>query len=266
MKDDKKVVLITGASSGIGLSTAKKFIEQGYIVYGIGRKIFELDGLNYIKLDLRDYEVVNNTIKEIVAKEGKIDIVISNAGLGISGPVEMAEVNEIKKIMDVNFLGSVNIVKAVLPYMRERQKGRIVCTSSVGSFVALPFQAFYSASKAALDTFVDATRSEVKAFGVEIFSVHPGDVSTGFTGARTKQPLDTDNPYATTCEKCVGQMEKDEQGGMSADYVADKIYKIATKKHYKLRNVIGPKYKLFTFLLNLMPRKMKEWAVRKMYF
>ncbi len=261
-----KVVLITGASSGIGLATAKEFVLAGAKVYGIGRKHINIDGMTYIQCDVRDEEGMSKVVHDIVEKEGHIDILISNAGIGISGPVENATLAEIKRIMDINFIGSVIAVKAVLPYMRERGCGRIVCVSSVGSMVALPFQSFYTASKAALDGFVDGVRSEIKSFGIEIFCVHPGDVKTGFTATRVKQEIDETNPYSNVCDKCVGHMERDEQSGMAPEYVAGKIYKTATRRGYKLRNVIGCKYKLFMFLLNLMPRKMKEWAVRKMYF
>lgn len=264
--NDNKVVLITGVSSGIGTEVAKKFIDNGYTVYGIGRKDFTMENLNYIQVDLREYDKVKEELDKILIKEGKIDIVINNAGMGISGPVENTDINDVNKIMDINFVSIVNIVKLVLPSMRERGQGRIVCVSSVGSMVALPFQAFYSASKSALDTFVDATRSEIKNFGVQILSVHPGDVKTGFTSAREKFVMEESNPYKDTCEKCVGQMEKDEQGGMTPTYVANKIYKISVKKRFKLRNVIGNKYKFFMFVLNLLPRKLKEWAVRLMYF
>ncbi len=261
-----KVVLITGVSSGIGLATAKRFVAEGAKVYGIGRREMSIDGVAYFQSDVRDEDRINEIVKDIVAKEGRIDILISNAGMGISGPVENATIDEIKKIMDVNFLGSVIAVKAVLPYMRERGCGRIVCVSSMGSLVALPFQSFYTASKTALDGFVDGLRSEIKMFGVQAICVHPGDVKTGFTSAREKGAIDPNNPYAELCERAVGHMERDEQSGMTSEYAGDKLYKIATRRRIKLRNVIGSKYKLFNFLLNLMPRKMREWAVRKMYF
>ena len=172
---------------------------------------------------------------EILQKEGRLDIVISNAGMGISGPVEDAKFSDIQRIININFLGSVNVVKAVLPIMRTQGYGKIICTSSVASFVPLPFQAFYSASKSALDSFVDATRSEVKSFGIDIMCVHPGDVRTGFTLARDKQELKEDSPYRQICNNCVGHMEKDEQSGMTADYVANKIYNQSLKNGYKCR-------------------------------
>ena len=263
---ENKVVFITGVSSGIGLAVAKKFIDCGSIVYGVGRKDFELAGLNYSKVDITNFDNIKSEIDKVSKKEGKIDIVISNAGMGISGPVEYATSEEIEKIFDINLIGSANVIRAVLPVLRTQGYGRIVCTSSVGSYVALPFQAFYSASKAGLDALVDATRSEVKAFGVEILCVHPGDVKTGFTGARKKQELAEGNPYKKICDNAISSMEKDEQGGMPPEYVANKIVKIATKKGYKTRNIIGGKYKFFTFALSLLPRKVQEWAVRKMYF
>ncbi len=266
MKNDKKVVVITGVSSGIGEACVSRFLDAGYTVYGFGRKDYHRDGLHYSKLDITKPDGVRDYIDSVIADEGKIDILISNVGMGISGPVEEATVSDIQQITNVNFLGSVYVIQAVLPHMRRQGFGTIVCISSVGSFVPLPFQAFYSATKSALDTLVDATRSEVKQFGVKIVCVHPGDVKTGFTGARHKQNMDENNPYKNVCEHCVSAMERDEQSGMTPDYVASKIYKVATKRNPKLRNVIGGKYKLFTFLLNIMPRRMREWAVRKMYF
>ena len=264
--DNNKVVVITGASSGIGAACVKEFLAAGYTVYGFGRKEYCMEGLKYSQLDITDSDAVKRYIDGVVAETGKIDVLISNVGMGISGAVENATVKDIKQITDVNFLGSVYVIQAVLPHMRAAGCGRIVCTSSVGSFVPLPFQAFYSATKSALDTLVDALRSEVKQFGIKVICVHPGDVKTGFTGARHKQDMDDNDPYKVICEHCVGAMERDEQSGMTPEYVASKIYKVATKRNPKLRNVIGGKYKLFTFLLSVMPRRMREWAVRKMYF
>ena len=259
---EKKVIFITGASSGFGLSLAKQLIDAGHIVYGVGRKDFQLDGLNYSICDVSDFDNIKEIIDNIVEKEGRIDIAVSNAGIGISGAVEHTPVEDAKRIMDVNFLGSFNVIKAVLPHLRKLNNGRIVFTSSIASYVPIPFQAFYSASKAALDSLIVATRSEVIDYNIKLISVQPADANTGFTDARKKS--ETSDGYSA-CEKSITAMEKGEKNGLSSDKVAKVMYKMCFKKHPPLRVVVGAKYKFLTGILKLLPARMREWAVRKFY-
>ena len=261
-----KVVLITGCSSGIGLKLASKFIENGYVTYGMARRDVTLPNLRYVKGDVTKFEDCKDVLKKIIEEQGHIDILINNAGMGISGPIEYAGEEEAKRIMDVNFYGAWHIIKATLPNMREKNSGTIVNISSFASFTPIPFQAFYSASKSALDSLSGALRSEVKGFNIKVATIHPGDVKTGFTGAREKNTLADADPYARICNNAVSQMEKDEQGGMDADYVAGVIYKIAVSKNPRLKTIVGNKYKFFNFALNLLPLRLREWAVRAMYF
>jgi len=259
---DKKVVFITGASSGFGLSLTKQLLDNGHIVYGIGRKDFELSNLNYEKCDVSDYTHVKNIVGQIIEKEGHIDIVVANAGIGISGPVEHTSIEDAKRIMDVNFFGVFHTIKAVLPHFRARNNGRIVVTSSIASYVPIPFQAFYSASKSAIDSLIVATRSEVIDYNIKITSIQPADAKTGFTNARTKS---TNNEGYKTCEKSIKAMEKGEQNGLTSDKVAKVMYKVCFKKHPPIRVVVGSKYKFLTGILKLLPARTREWAVRKFY-
>ena len=263
---DKKVVLVTGCSSGIGLELVKLFIDNGYITYGVARREVNLPNLNYIPCDVTDFEECKLVIDKIIEEQGQIDILINNAGMGISGPIEYANKAEVRKIFDVNFFGAWNMMRGILPYMREKRKGNIVNVSSVASYVDIPFQAFYSASKSALDSLSASLRSEVKEFGINVVTVHPGDAKTGFTGAREKNELKGSDPYASTCNSSIAQMEKDEQNGMESKDVAKVIFKTAIKDKPKLRTIVGFKYKVFSALLYLMPLRLREWAVRKMYF
>lgn len=259
---DKKVVLITGASSGFGLSLAKMMIDNGHIVYGVGRKDFGLSGLNYQKCDVSNFDEVNNLVNNIIEKEGRLDIAVANAGIGISGPVEHTLVEDAHRIMDVNFFGVFNVIKAVLPHFRAFNRGRIVVTSSIASYVPIPFQAFYSASKSAIDSLICATRSEVNDYNIHITSIQPADARTGFTDARTKSSVD--DGYQA-CKKSITAMEKGERNGLTSEKVASVMYKVCFKKRPPLRVVVGAKYKFLTGILKLLPQRTREWAVRKFY-
>lgn len=263
---DKKVVLISGVSSGIGLELAKKFINNNYIVYGVGRRDFSLSGLHYIKKDITKEESIIEIIDLIVKREKQIDIFINNAGMGISGPVEYTKKADIENIFNVNLHSAVFFIQNILPVMRKQQHGKIIFVSSVASDISIPFQVFYSVTKSGIDKLAEGLRSEVHSFNIQICTVNPGDTATAFTAVREKQILKENNPYFKNNNNSIKQMERDEQNGMKASYVANKIYKCAIKKKMPLKKIIGIKYKLICFLINCMPKRMREWCVRKIYF
>ena len=163
-----RIVVITGASSGIGNSTAEYFLSKGDVVYGLSRRIL---GKSFAELrcDITNEEEVLDCVKQIINKEGRIDVLINNAGMGISGPVETTKLQDAKKIFDVNFFGCINVINAVLPYMRKEKRGTIINISSVASPISIPFQSFYSASKAAVDSLTFALRAEVADFNIKVF-------------------------------------------------------------------------------------------------
>lgn len=258
---EKKVVLITGVSSGIGLELAKKFIKNGNIVYGVSRKPFSLEGLTHIICDVSSLEQCQNAIRNVVKNEGKIDILINNAGMGISGSIENTSEQDARKIYDVNFFGTFFMCKAALPFLRE-SKGRIINVSSVASKFYIPFQGFYSATKASIDAISAAMRAETKPYGVRITNVLPGDTKTSFTANRVKQD---DGVYNERYISSVGKMEHDEQNGMSSEYVAKVIYKVATKRRPPLTKTVGIPYKILLFLSKILPNRFIEWVVSKMY-
>lgn len=256
-----KVVVITGVSSGIGLQLAKKFIESGDKVYGLSRHEFELEGLNHIVCDISVSEECENAIEKIVKLEGKINLLINNAGMGIAGSVENTIEIDAKKIFDVNFFGTFYMCKYGLKYLRKSQ-GRIVNISSVASKLSIPYQAFYSASKASIDAISAGIRAEAKQFGVKVITILPGDTKTGFTAARVKHD---DGVYDKNFKKSIERMEKDEQNGMSSEYVAKVIFKMATKKHPPIYKTVGVQYKIFLFLAKILPVRFVEWIVSKLY-
>lgn len=259
----KKVAIVTGASSGIGLAVSKKLLSLGYTVYGISRRGTSAEGVYSLAAEITDEKAVTAAIDSVYEAEGQIDLLINNAGMGISGPVEFTDTEDMKQIMEVNFYGQVFCAKAVLPYMRERGTGRIVCTSSVAAPIAIPYQAFYSTSKAAVSAMALALRNEVKSFGIDVCAVMPGDASTGFTDARKKQSAG--DAIYTHNQSAVAAMEKDERGGMTPDDVAAVIVKAATVRNPKPLFTAGAKYKVFVFLFKILPARLAYWIVGKMY-
>lgn len=258
-----KTAVVTGASSGIGFEVCRLLAGRGWRVYGCSRRGTAPNGVTGVALDVTDEPAVQKAFAAVAAEAGGIDLLINNAGFGISGPVEFTDAEDARRQMEVNFIGQFICAKAVLPYMRAQGSGRIVCTSSVAAPIAIPYQAFYSAGKAAVNSLVCALRNEVREFGITVCAVLPGDAATGFTAARRKTSAGDD--VYTRCGSAVAAMEKDEQGGMTPAYVAGKVAAAAERKNPPPMTVIGAKYKLFMGLFRLLPYRFAYWIVGKMY-
>lgn len=256
------VVVISGASSGIGESTAKYFSNKGDKVYSLSRRIKQDKDITYLSCDITDINQIKESIKKIIELEGKIDLLINNAGMGISGAVEYHSEDEINKIINVNLVGLVNLTKEVIPYLR-KSKGIIINISSVAGILAIPFQAMYSASKAAIISFSDALKNELRPFKVRVTSVLPGDTKTGFTEAREKS-LDH-NEYGNRINNSVSKMEKDEQKGVSPIKVSKVIYKVSKKKNPNTYYIVGFSYKLLVFLSRILPKRLVNYILYKLY-
>lgn len=261
----EKVVIITGGSSGIGLCAARALQRKGCRVYELSRRARDTgDAIVHLQTDVTDEVQVRAAVAEIVRREGRIDVLINNAGFGISGAVEFTETAEAKHQFEVNFFGMVNMNRAVLPIMREHGGGRILNMSSVAAPIAIPFQAYYSASKAAVRTYSLALASEVKPFGIEVCVIMPGDIHTGFTAAREKNPAG-DDVYSGRIARSVAVMEHDEETGMTAEAAGDFLCRRALQKRVGLIYTIGGKYKAFVFLTRLLPTRLMTYIVGKIY-
>ena len=264
-KNEKKVVVITGASSGIGLATAKYFNENNYIVYNLSRRSAGEKRINSIACDITNIEQVKEAIKKIVDKEQKIDVLINNAGFGISGSIENQDMLEIKKQFEVNFFGAVNVTQQVLPIMRKQGFGKIINTSSVAGIIPIPFQSFYCATKSSLEIWAKALRLEVKPFNIQVCNVLVGDTKTGFTNVREKTSVEKEGVYAKTVEKSVLKMEKDEQNGKDPITVSKVMLSLANKRKMPPTKTVGALYKLLLVLQKFLPQKFMLWVVSKMY-
>lgn len=259
-----KIAIVTGGTSGIGLWTARSLRDLGNKVYVVSRHPFTEKGLHHICADVADEAQTLAAAREVLEHEGRIDLLVNCAGFGISGAVEFTELAAAKKQLDVNFFGTVNMTKAVLGPMREQGAGRIVNISSVAAPAAIPFQAYYSAAKSAINTYTLALRNEVRPYGVTLTAIQPGDIATGFTAAREKSELG-DDVYGGRVRRSVAGMEKDEQNGMKPETAGRYIAKIAEKKHVAPVYTIGLGYKCLSVLLKLLPLRFSNWLVGLLY-
>ena len=262
---EASVAVITGGSSGIGLNAARALRDRGLNVYELSRRAENAEpGVTHLQADVTDETQVNAAVAEILRREGRIDILINNAGFGISGAIEFTPPQEARRQFDVNFFGMVNMNRAVLPVMRQQGGGRIVNMSSVAAPIAIPFQAYYSASKAAVRTYTLALASEVRPFGIEVCVIMPGDIDTGFTAARRKS-CGGDDVYNGRIARSVAVMEHDERTGMSAQFAGQFVARRATQKHPKLICTMGRKYALFVFLMRILPTRTATRIVGRIY-
>lgn len=258
------IVVVTGGNSGIGKYTAEAFYRKGCVVYDLSRREIKNEGINHISTDITNEEQVNSAVNTIINNHNKIDILINCAGFGISGAVEFTDTAEAKKQFDVNFFGTVNVTKAVLPYMRKAGSGRIVNISSVAAVAHIPFQTYYSASKAAIESYTNALANEVRAFGISVTSIQPGDIATPFTQAREKSFVG-DDAYNGRISRSVAGMEKDEEKGMSPEAAGNYIVKIALKKNVKPVYAIGTSYKILSVLCKVFPSSVRNRIVGMLY-
>jgi NAD(P)-dependent dehydrogenase (short-subunit alcohol dehydrogenase family) len=238
----KKVILITGVSSGFGKETAKLLAEAGHIVYGTVRKESDSpDRINILKMDLTDDASIKNAVSAVLDKEGRIDILINNAGMLIGGPIETSSIENIKLQMDTCFLGMVYLTKEVLPHMRKQVGGTIINFSSIGGLMGLPFQGFYSASKFAVEGFSEALRLEVKQFNIKIVLINPGDSHTNNLVNRRNflSPTGINDPYHEQFKKSLAIIEKNEVNGLEPVVIARKIVKIVDCKNPRQRYIIA---------------------------
>ncbi|MBR6493278.1 MAG: SDR family NAD(P)-dependent oxidoreductase [Paludibacteraceae bacterium] len=258
-----KVLVISGGSSGIGKATASLFAERGWRVFELSRHGISHEGIIHVDCDVCSEQSTRAAIEEVMRQTDAIDVLISNAGYGISGAVEFSAISEAEHQMDVNFMGAVRLTQAVLPVLRAQKYGRIIYTSSVAASLAVPYQAFYSASKAAINALALALANEVREFGISVSVMMPGDVSTGFTDARSKSTAGED--IYRGANKAITTMEKDERGGMRPEQMARLFYHIATCHSPRPQYVGGFQYRVLCLLDRILPKRLVNWIEYKVY-
>lgn len=275
MTSKKYVILITGASSGFGQAIAGHLAKQGHIVYGTSRKLFNKEQasaalsphITRLQMDMTDRESIREAVRTVVECEGKIDVLINNAGVGVAGALELATPEEINFQINTNLVGTINVCSQVLPYMRERRAGRIINISSIAGVMGIPYQGLYSVSKFGIEAYSEALSLEVHPFNIKIILVEPGDFCTGFTSNRKISELSFSNDaYKESFAETMTLIEKEELSGLKPIVLAKKINRIIHKKRPKFRYpVANPVQKLSILAKKLLPARWFH-AILRMYY
>lgn len=255
-------IIITGSSTGIGFTLAEHFGKQGHKVFGLSRKDAQSPHFTTISTDITDNEQVRMAVAEVLKSASTIDVLINNAGMGMVGAVEDSSQEEILKLFNLNLVGSVQMMSAVLPTMRAQKSGKIINISSIGSEMGLPFRGFYSASKSALDKVTEAIRYEISPWNINVSSLHLGDIKTKIADNRLK--TNVSEPYAVTFHKVHSLMNAHVDDGIEPADVAVYIGKLLAKKSWKAHYYFGKfGQKIGVPLKWFLPQNLYETMMRK---
>ena len=274
-----QVILLTGGSSGIGAATAILLAQEGNHVYAASRSGRLPEDLKPeslatcrgfvrgISVDVNDASSLQNAVENICREEGRLDVLVCNAGNGIAGAIEQTNEEEAKYQFETCFFGAVKSIQACLPTFRAQGHGKIITVTSVAAVIPLPYQTFYSAVKAALLSLTQSLQLELKPFHIQCCSILPGDTKTGFTAARkyTKAAQDSSSPYYKAMMASVQKMEKDEQNGMSAQVIARAIARQVRRRRMSISVTPRIDYWAIGLLVRLLPRRLVLWIVGLLY-
>ncbi|KEZ93596.1 SDR family oxidoreductase [Nonlabens ulvanivorans] len=263
-----KVVLVTGGSSGIGKSISIYLKSKGYTVYGTSRNpgSYPDSPIDLVAMDVKDPISIEKAVAEIINKEGKIDILINNAGVGITGPVEETPIEEIHGAMDTNFYGPLRVLQAVLPYMRKQQSGRVINITSIAGYMGLPYRGIYSASKGALEIVTEAYRMECAHLNIHFSNVAPGDFATNIAAGRFHAPVVEGSDYATGYSQTLKLIDEHVDDGSDPMEVAYKIYDVLQEKNPGIHYKVGSFLQKFSIVLKkILPEKRYEKMLKKHY-
>lgn len=263
-----KTVFITGASSGIGCAIGNYLTQKGHRVFGTSRNPEKIKDSLFplIKLNVNNLESIQSAVAELMSKTDKIDVLINNAGVGITGPIEETPEEEIKHAFETNFFGPINIIKEILPYMRKQGEGYIINVTSIAGYMGLPYRGIYSASKAALEITMEAMRMEISQFGIKMSNVAPGDFATNIASGRYHSPVIKGSPYEKVYRQTLEIMNNHVDEGEDPIKVAKVIAKILNSPNPKVHYRIGaPIQKLSVFLKKILPGKTYENLLLKHY-
>lgn len=260
----KQVVLITGASSGIGKETARVLRQKGFVVYGAARRIekmqdLEQEGIRTLKMDLVDNDSIESGIERILQEEGTIDVLINNAGYGSYGSLEDTPIEEAKVQFEVNVFGLARLTQLVLPHMRKKHSGKIINVSSIGGKIGEPHGAWYHATKFAVEGLSDSLRLELKQFGIQVIVIQPGAIKTEWNGIARENLLKVsgNTAYKDLVQKHVKMLARaDEKMGSDPIVIARAIAKAVMTKNPRTRYAAGAGAKPILFLRKILSDKL----------
>jgi short-subunit dehydrogenase len=263
-----KVVLITGASSGIGKSIAQYLHQKKYKVYGTSRNPDQVKdcGFPLLALDVREENSIKKCIALLIEKEGKIDVLVNNAGVGITGALEEIPMQEIRNNFETNVFGPIALMQNVLPHMRKQKNGLIINITSIAGYMGLPYRSVYSSSKGALELVTESLRMETKPFGIQITNVAPGDFATDIASRRFHAPVLENSAYKNIYQKQLDNINNHVSGGSNPIEMAIAIAKIIETKHTKIHYKVGAFMQKFSIVLKrILPDTWYEKILMKHY-
>ena len=263
-----KVVLITGGSSGIGKSVGEFLSSKGFTVFGTSRnpERYKDSKFELVQLDVSDMDSIQKAVKKVIEKAGRLDVVINNAGAGITGAVEEIPMEDIKRNFETNFFGPINVIKSVLPQMRAQNSGLIINITSIAGYMGLPYRGIYSASKGALELITEAMRMEIKDFNIKMTNVAPGDFATNIAAGRYHAPVLETSPYKKPYGNTLKLMDEHVDAGKDPLMMANAIHKIILSEEPKVHYKVGEFMQKFSIVLKrILPDKVYEKMLMKHY-
>lgn len=264
----KRVVLVTGGSSGIGKAIALFLQDKNYTVYGTSRNPdrYPDSPIELLALDVQDQNSINKAVDILIEKEGQLDVLINNAGVGITGPMEETPIDEVKNAMDTNFYGPLRVLQAVLPVMRKQKSGRVINITSIAGYMGLPYRGIYSASKGALEIATEAYRMECAHLNIHFSNVAPGDFATNIAAGRFHAPVLAGSDYESGYAHTLKLIDEHVDDGQDPKEVASKIYEILQNPNPGIHYKVGSFLQKFSIVLKkILPEKTYENMLKKHY-
>lgn len=264
----EKIIFITGASSGIGRAMAEFLHQKGYKVYGTSRnpQQYPESKVKLVALEVTDVGSIRKAVEQVIEIEGKIDVLINNAGAGITGALEEIPSEEIKRNFDTNLFGPIEVIKAVLPQMRKQKSGLIINITSIAGYMGLPYRSVYSASKGALELITEALRMEVKQFGIEVTNIAPGDFATNIAQGRYHTPVIQGSDYEKSYGKNLELMNAHVDSGNDPIQMAEAVYRVINTSKPKIHYKVGAFLQKFSIVLKrVLPDKIYEKMLMNHY-
>ncbi|MFY7707118.1 MAG: SDR family oxidoreductase [Flavobacteriales bacterium] len=263
-----KVVLVTGASSGIGKAISITLSQGGYKVFGASRSVETgtlVDGVTQLQLDVTNELSITKALSYIKEKEGSIDVLVNNAGLGMIGALESTSARQVEEVFQTNVYGVLNMCRAVIPFMREQKRGTIINVTSIAGLMGLPFRGIYSASKSAVEGFSEALSAEVNQFGIKVIIIEPGDFKTNINENRRVAEINT-NIYEPFQSAVIAQVNKEVQNAPDPALIGEALIRILKKQNPRLRYKVATPFQRFSVLIrDIIPDRWFEKLVKRYY-
>jgi NAD(P)-dependent dehydrogenase (short-subunit alcohol dehydrogenase family) len=263
-----KVILVTGASSGIGKAIAITFANAGYKVFGASRSVESgviENGITQLQLDVTSEDSIQNALNFIKQKEGRIDVLVNNAGLGMIGALENTSSRQVEEIFETNVYGVLNMCRAVLPIMRNQKSGTIFNVTSIAGLMGLPFRGIYSASKSAVEGFSEALSAEVNQFGIKVIIIEPGDFKTSINENRRIAEIQC-STYEPFQSAVIAQVNREVEKAPNPSLIGEALIKILKKRNPRLRYKVATPFQRFSvFVRDVIPDRWFEKLVKRYY-